>query len=165
VQSKTHGQHMAPSSPSPNRNSNGSDDFDSLDGPSHDCHSNTSRSPSRTPLVDPEEVLKWRASSCDSLRDLKVLKTSSGRPKAADYNDTIKALILAAISNYRSNISTVSAFPDNAKESEILAQVWKDACVQLDIEAHITPRIAKLVKCFCRLYKLPYINSSLAADY
>ncbi|KAF8237061.1 hypothetical protein L208DRAFT_1249518 [Tricholoma matsutake] len=152
---------MAPSSPSPNRNSNGSDDFNSLDGPSHDRHRDTSRSPSHTPLVDPEDVLKWQASSCDSLRDLKVLKTSSGRPKAADYNDTMKALILVAISNYRSNISMVSAFPDNAKESEVLAQVWKDVCVQLDIEAHITPRIAKLIKCFFQLYKLTYINSSL----
>lgn len=149
MQSKTHGQCMAPSSPSSNRNSDGSDDFNSLDGPSHDWHSNTSHSPSHTPLIDPEEVLKWWASSCDSFRDLKVLKTLSGCPKAADCNDTMKALILAAISNYQSNISMVSAFPDNAKDLEILAQVWKDACVQLDIEAHITPQIAKLVKCFC----------------
>jgi hypothetical protein len=53
------------------------------------------------------------------------------------------------ISNYQSKISMVSAFPDNAKELEILAQVWKDVCVQLDIEAHITPQIAKLVKYSC----------------
>ncbi|KAF8804477.1 hypothetical protein BYT27DRAFT_7225209 [Phlegmacium glaucopus] len=109
--------------------------------------SRQSRSPSCTPSIDPEDLvtLKRRAPSCDSLKELKVLRTSSGRPKAADYDDTTKALIINAISNYRSNISTVSAFPDNAREAEMLSQVWKDACVKLDIGAHITPRIAKLV--------------------
>lgn len=103
---------------------------------------------SRTPSTGSEDIvsLKRKLSSCDSLKETKISKTSGGRPKAADYDDSSKALIVSAISLYRSNLSTVSAFPDMAKEAEMLGQAWRDTCTQLEIIASITPQIAKLVK-------------------
>jgi hypothetical protein len=116
------------------------------------AHNDPSRGPSCTPSSS-ETTLKRRASSCESLKETKIQKTSSGRPKAADYDDSDKALILSAISHYRTELGTVTAFPDNAKEAEMLGQVWQEACVRLDITGSITPRIAKLVR-FSRLSHL-----------
>ena len=62
-----------------------------------------------------------------------------------NYNDSDKALILLAISYYRTELATNTAFPDLAKEADMLGQAWQDACVCLDINGGITPQIAKLV--------------------
>ena len=117
------------------------DNLDADDG----SHNNKSRSPSCTPSTG-IVTLKRRASSCDSLKESKIHRTSSGRPKAADYDDSAKSLIVMAIARYRSNLAAVSPFPDIAKEAEMVGQVWRDACVRLDITAAITPQMAKLVK-------------------
>lgn len=85
-------------------------------------------------------------SSFDSLKETKISRTSSGRPKAADYDDSLKALIFSAISYYRANLSSVCAFPDIATEALMLSQVWRFVCKQMDATVTITPQIAKLVK-------------------
>ena len=73
-------------------------------------------------------------------------KTSGGRPKAGDYDDTLKRAILIAAAEFRCNISTVQAFPDSKQEHEILGIAWEEACsrIQLDVPS-LTPSIAKLV--------------------
>ena len=109
-------------------------------------HNDASHGPSCTPSSG-DAALKCRASS-ESLKETKFQRTSSGRPKATDYDNSDKALILLAISHYRTELETVTAFPDIAKGAEMLGQVWQDACMRLDISAPITPQIAKLVK-FC----------------
>jgi hypothetical protein len=122
------------------------DDLDPMDNEeSHNVSRGSSRGSSCTPSSS-DTSLKRRASSCESLKETKVQRTSSGRPKAADYDDSDKALILSAISHYRTELGTDTAFPDMAKEAEMLGQVWQEACVRLDITGPITPRIAKLVK-------------------
>jgi hypothetical protein len=73
-------------------------------------------------------------------------RTSSGRPKAADYDDSMKALIISAISYYRANLSSACAFPDIASEAHMLSEVWKYSCAQVETTLAITPQIAKLVK-------------------
>jgi hypothetical protein len=85
-------------------------------------------------------------SSTDSLAETKIQKTSSGRPKAADYEEALKALILSAISYYRANLSSACAFPEIATEAEMLTEVWKFTCTQLETTASLTPQIAKLVR-------------------
>lgn len=121
-------------------NSTNSNDLDSSDASQNDV------SESCTPSAGDTTLKRRRASSCDSLKEIKIQKSSSGRPKAADYDDSDKALILSAISYYRTEIGTAAAFLDIAKEAEMLGQVWQDACMHFDITVPITPRIAKLVK-------------------
>ena len=129
--SQSHSQHIY---------STRNDDLDPMDDVSHN---NASHGPSCTPSRG-DAALKRRASS-ESLKETKFQRTSSGRPKAADYDDSDKALILLAISHYRTELGTVTAFPDIAKGAEMLGQVWQDACMCLDISVPITPQIAKLV--------------------
>jgi Domain of unknown function (DUF6532) len=92
--------------------------------------------------------LKRRQSSFESLKETKIRRTSSGRPKAADYNDSLKALIVSAIGYYRANLSSSCAFPDIATEAEMLSEVWKFTCTRFESTAAITPQITKLVKLF-----------------
>ena len=127
----------------------------------------------RSPELDDHESqstadvagLKRRRSSADSLVVTKILRTSSGgRPKAADYDDSLKALILSAISYYRANLSSLCAFPDIATEAEMLTQVWKFTCAQLETTASLTPQIAKLVW-LSPLSLTLYVNFLLLPDY
>jgi len=77
---------------------------------------------------------------------VKVLKTSSGRPKASDYDDTLKRVILLAAAEFRCNVSTVQAFPDSEMEHEILGIAWEEACKRIRLDTPtLTPSIAKLV--------------------
>ena len=82
----------------------------------------------------------------DSLIETKIARTSSGRPKAADYDESLKAVILSAISYYRANLSSACAFPDIAMEALMLTEVWKFTCMQLETTTSLTPQIAKLVR-------------------
>lgn len=88
------------------------------------------------------------SSSAESLKETKIRRTSgsSGRPKAADYDDSDKALIISAISYYRANLSSACAFPDIGTEAEIVTKVWNFTCTELEATVSLTPRIAKLVK-------------------
>ena len=122
--SQSHSQHIY---------STNKDDSDPMEDLSHN---DASRGPSCTPSSG-DAALKHRA-SCESLKETKFQRTSSGRPKAANYDDSDKALILLAISHYRTELGTVSAFPDITKGAEMLGQVWQDACMRLDISAPIT---------------------------
>ena len=90
--------------------------------------------------------LKRRPSSTNSLKETKVRRTSSGRPKAADYDDSTKAILLAAISYYRANLSSYCAFPDITTEASMLAEIWKATLKIHETSATLTPKIAKLVK-------------------
>ena len=65
----------------------------------------------------------------------------------ADYDDSLKALIFSAISFYKANLSSASAFPDIATEAGMLTEVWKFACKEVEVEMEtITLQMAKLVK-------------------
>lgn len=104
--------------------------------------------------------LKRRLSSSESLIETKIRRTSSGRPKAADYDDSLKALIVSAISFYRANLSSACAFPDIATEAGMLTEVWKFACKELEVETEtITPQIAKLVKSTVLSFSLASLKS------
>ncbi|KAF9562391.1 hypothetical protein CPC08DRAFT_381138 [Agrocybe pediades] len=87
-----------------------------------------------------------RSSSLESLREVKVSKsTTTSRPKASDYDDTIKEAILQAIEEYRCQISAVFPFPDHPTETQLARKAWKGACSELGSNITLTPAVAKLI--------------------
>ena len=53
---------------------------------------------------------------------------NSGKPKAADYEDDVQALLLHAMHEYKSCIVGVSPYPNSANQSKWAKICWKDAC-------------------------------------
>ncbi|PPQ99923.1 hypothetical protein CVT26_009255 [Gymnopilus dilepis] len=53
-------------------------------------------------------------------------------PKASDFEDTAKALILRACFEYECRISTRDAFPSTAERRKWAAKCWKNACADLE---------------------------------
>ena len=94
--------------------------------------------------------LKRCASSSNSFKETKICRTSSGHPKTTNYDDTVKALIILAISYYRANLSSIREFPDVTMEAVMLSEV----CDRVDTTITITPYIAKLVKSCSLHFKL-----------
>ena len=54
----------------------------------------------------------------------KKIHRNTGRPRAADYEDLAKDLILQAAMVYRCLLSTQDAFPDLTSEAEIVKTAW-----------------------------------------
>ncbi|KAG6838416.1 hypothetical protein C0991_011765, partial [Blastosporella zonata] len=76
------------------------------------------------------------------------INENSRRPKAADYDDVSKDIILTAATIYRCLISTVNAFPDSAKELEMVKVAWVRANKDSDMvpPLALTPDIGKIIK-------------------
>ena len=63
---------------------------------------------------------------------------NSGKPKAADYEDVVQALLLRAMHDYKSCIVGVSPYPNSANQSKWAKICWKDACcVASDVRARL----------------------------
>jgi hypothetical protein len=83
--------------------------------------------------------------------DVRVVKAqkinnNSGRPKAADYDDASREIILKAASHYRVLISTREAFPDSATEIRMVKEAWMLANKDSDLPPiAISPDISKIV--------------------
>ena len=97
------------------------------------------------------------SSSSDSEDDkgpVKAQKITSkaGRPRAADYDDLAKELILQAATVYRCLLSTENAFPDLTPEAEMVKVAW--ALVNQEtglVPLGLTLDIAKIVSVICVL--------------
>ncbi|KAG6904232.1 hypothetical protein DXG01_011598, partial [Tephrocybe rancida] len=76
------------------------------------------------------------------------ITNNTGRPKALDYDDVSKEVILAAANVYRCLISTVNGFPDSRTEIDFVRQAWQRANKDAGIEPPIdmTPDIGKIIK-------------------
>jgi hypothetical protein len=74
----------------------------------------------------------------------------SGRPKASDYDDVAKEVILCATSIYRCLVSTSNAFPTPSEEGELIKLAWSRANEETSQEVPIalTPVISKVVRVF-----------------
>jgi hypothetical protein len=69
-----------------------------------------------------------------------------GRPKAADYDDVSKDIILKAATNYRILISVEEAFPNSPKELQMVKEAWRIANEDSGSPPiAITPDISKIV--------------------
>ena len=80
---------------------------------------------------------------------VKVQKVTegSGRPKALDYDEAAKQVILAVTSVYRCLISTMNALPSPSEEASMIRDAWDHANVEAAQEVLITlsPIITKVV--------------------
>lgn len=66
-------------------------------------------------------------------------------PKAEDYEDVVKALIIRACLEYSARISSVNAFPSTADQIAWAKECWKAACRAANKNYQATDRVIKLV--------------------
>ena len=74
------------------------------------------------------------------------ISTNAGRPKAADYDDVARELILSAANTYRALLVSQGAFPTSSEELELVKMAWKR--VNDDSEKNpmaLTPDIVRIV--------------------
>ena len=83
------------------------------------------------------------------LQLIKAQKVSEGggRPKASDFDDVAKEVILCATAIYRCLVSTSNAFPTPSEESELIKSAWNRANEETaqEVPFALTPVIAKVV--------------------
>lgn len=107
-----------------------------------------------TPSPSPSPLVAGRKRSRSPIEDghhlfVKAQKVSDGggRPKASDYDDVAKEVILHATAIYRCLVSTSNAFPTPSEEGELIKSAWNranDETLQ-DVPIALTPVIAKVV--------------------
>jgi hypothetical protein len=108
---------------------------------------------SRSPSIQPGEK-RPRSDDSDSEIEEVVHKAhkineKTGRPKARDYNDVAKEVILQAATIYRCLLSTENGFPELAVETELVKLAWEDANKESGMSSlALTPDIAKIVSHF-----------------
>ena len=108
-----------------------------------------SRSPSR-PVIGRRKRSYSSSEPEESLHQLvKAQKVSEGggRPKASDYDDVAKEVILCATAIYRCLVSTSNAFPTPSEEGEMIKGAWNRAneATSQEVPIALTPVIAKVV--------------------
>lgn len=70
---------------------------------------------------------------------------SGGKPKAADYEDVVQALLLRAMHEYESRIVGINPYPDSANQSKWTKICWKEACHVAAEDYSMTERMSKMV--------------------
>ena len=115
-----------------------------------------SHDPSPSPSPSPRVVGRKRSRSpkrslSPSEPFVKAQKVSEGggRPKASDYDEVAKEVILHATAIYRCLVSTSNAFPTPSEEGEMIKAAWNranDETLQ-EVPIALTPVIAKVVSC------------------
>ncbi|KAF8153440.1 hypothetical protein B0H34DRAFT_105753 [Crassisporium funariophilum] len=127
------------------------------ESPSHKDDNDLERtpSPSPPPVCSPSPIVgakRTRSEETDINAALGLVKAqkindNTGRPKASDYDDVGKEVILAAANIYRCLISTVDGFPDSATELDFVRAAWKQANDDAGLQPiALTPAIGKIIK-------------------
>jgi uncharacterized protein DUF6532 len=113
------------------------------------------KSLSRSPSIQPGEKRPRSDDSDSEIEEIatvhKALKINdkSGRPKARDYDDVAKELILQAATIYRCLLSTENGFPELMAETELVKLAWENANKESGMRSlELTPDIAKIVSHF-----------------
>ena len=110
-----------------------------------------SRSPSRSPSIQPGEKRPRPEDSDSEIEEISVHKAlkineTSGRPKARDYDDVAKEIILQAATIYRCLLGTNNGFPELAAETDLVKLAWDNANKESGMQSlELTPDIAKIV--------------------
>jgi hypothetical protein len=70
-----------------------------------------------------------------------------GRPKASNYDEVAKQVILTATGVYRCLISTMNAFPTPSEEASMIRKAWDRANVETaqEVPIALSPVITKVV--------------------
>ena len=84
------------------------------------------------------------------LKEKKILQfavgyVNGGKPKAADYEDVVQALLLRAMHEYESRIIGVSPYPDSANQSKWAKICWREACHVTVEDYGMTEQMSKMV--------------------
>lgn len=112
----------------------------------------------RTPSPDPPSVQPGEKrprsddSDCETeevAHKAHKINEKSGRPKARDYDDVAKEIILQAATIYHCLLSTENGFPELAVETELVKVAWEDTNKASGMPTlALTPDIAKIVSRF-----------------
>ncbi|KAJ7237107.1 hypothetical protein C8J57DRAFT_1247350 [Mycena rebaudengoi] len=70
---------------------------------------------------------------------------AGGKPKAADYEDIIQALLLRAMAEYSANILSTDAFPPIGIQLDWAARCWMSTCRTAKARYILADRMAKLI--------------------
>ncbi|KAF8239563.1 hypothetical protein L208DRAFT_1468787, partial [Tricholoma matsutake] len=71
---------------------------------------------------------------------------NGGKPKAADYEDIVQALLLHAMHEYESCVVGISSYPDLANQSKWAKICWREACHVAVEDYGMTERMSKMIK-------------------
>lgn len=77
---------------------------------------------------------------------------TSAKPKAADYEPVVKALLIRAMAEYAMLILSLTAFPDIGLQTVWASRCFKNACRAADQHYKLTERMAKLASTIYSLF-------------
>ena len=77
------------------------------------------------------------------------VKHNPKQPRASDFEETVKAVILRACFEYESMISTINPFPETADRIKLAAKCWRHACADIGEKYTLTSAIQILVSLSC----------------
>jgi hypothetical protein len=83
------------------------------------------------------------------------LEKKSTRPKAADYDEFGKELVLNAANKYRALLASQGAFPDSSRELKLVKKAWKMVNAESGVIRNplgLTPSIVTIVSKFKLFY-------------
>jgi hypothetical protein len=94
------------------------------------------------------------------------ISKNAGRPKAADYEETARDIILAAANTYRALLASHGAFPDSSKESALIKKAWKLVNAESGMKPMVlSPDIVRIVSGLNSLFNLTkFLSSSRRED-
>jgi hypothetical protein len=103
--------------------------------------------PSRSPPPAAKRTKAEAAKFADNFK-------AGSRPKAADYEDIVQALLIRAMAEYSVYILTVYAFPDTDMQKKWVRECWRAAGKIAGKRFALSDRMANLVRLFHTL--LPF---------
>jgi hypothetical protein len=128
------------------------------DSPLRDASQSPFRSPSQ-PVIGRKRSHSPSDDGFHQLVKAQKVSEGGGRPKASDYDDVAKEVILCATAIYRCLVSTSNAFPTPSEEGELIKCAWNRANEETSQEVPIalTPVIAKVVSVALLVYCLYFV--------
>ena len=109
-----------------------------------------SRSGSPEPVIGQKRSYSPTDDGLLQLAKAQKVSEGGGRPKASDYDEVSKEVILRATAIYRCLVSTRNAFPTPSEEADMIKIAWNRANEETSQQVPIalTPPIAKVVSPF-----------------
>ena len=90
------------------------------------------------------------------------LQIKSSRPKASDYDEFGKELVLSAANKYRALLASQGAFPNASRELKLIKKAWNMANAECGVKASdLTPSIVTIVGGFYKFYSFIWSSRSV----
>jgi hypothetical protein len=102
--------------------------------------SGSKRSHTTDDETDSDNVVEVRVSKAPKT------EKKGGRPKAGDFNEAEKELVLAAANIYRALLASQGAFPNTSTEVSLVKKAWKQMNAESGLKSRkITPTMVTIV--------------------